>query len=185
MEISLLEKLAVLTALQKAVKDQITEVRAEADSEMYQLYSDDRITKRALKLGDTKVGDYLVSETKESYTIEDNEAFEDFALTYGFADEVKIIDPSKMLEAIAFLQENNPTMIASEIVIDGNWEKAVTNTCGIATYLDTGLAIPGVKINPPTYKNTQVRGCKPEDVLPALQRSLDGMSVTQFLLGGE
>ena len=53
-------------------------------------------------------------------------------------------------------------------------EDGVTERALKATFLDSGMAVPGLTFTGQTVKNTQVRGCKPEDVAPII-RQLGGI----------
>ena len=92
-EPSVNEQLAVLTALQNIVKERLNEVRAQADEDLLAAYDEDGVTKKALKVGGIKVGDYMVMLTKDEWAVTDAEAFNDFALMYGFATYERGIKP--------------------------------------------------------------------------------------------
>lgn len=174
------EQLAVLTALQKAVKAKLDEVRTEADTSMLDAYEEDGVVKKTLKVGGTKVGDYIVVLTSDDWAVTDEAALQEFALTYGFAGQELQIKPECMAQAVKLIEELDPFMLQEVVTINGDWKKFLTNTGGVATFLDSGEVVPGVQAMPPRVKCTQVRGCKPEDVVP-LVRQLGG--VDQLLLG--
>lgn len=180
MQLSINEQLAMLTALQKAVKEKLDEVRAEADASMLESYEDDGVVKKALKVGGMKVGDYIVVLTADDWAVTDEEALEDFALTYGFATSKLAIKPECMDAAVKLIESTDPFMLNETVTLSKDWKKLLTNTGGTATYLDSGEIVPGVAPLPPRVKCTQVRGCKPEDVVPQLQQ-LGG--IDQLLLG--
>lgn len=180
---SVYESLAVLTALQKAVRERLDEVRAEADEGM-----GDGIEKRTLSVGGEKVGEIALTFSKEGWDVTDAEAFEAFALDYGFAHVERAIRPEWMetcVKAIesAFDQDVLEGVIEERVVLDGDWERYVTQVDGEPTFLDSGMVVPGVARRPKAPKGTRVTGCKPADVIPAL-RSLPG-GVERALLGGE
>lgn len=174
------EELAVLTALQKLVKKRLDEVRAEADADLRAAFDDDGVTKRALKLGGMRVGDHIVVLTSTKWTVEDKAAFEDFALTYGFATIEKSVRPERMAEAIGFLETEMPEAIAETVKVDPKWEDYVENVAGTPMFMDSGMTVPGIRFTGQKYKNTQVRGCNPEMVAPILHQ-LGG--VEALLLG--
>lgn len=174
------EELAVLTALKKAVDDRLKEVRAEADSELLEAYDEDGVTKKALKVGGLKVGDYILNLTKETWEIVDEPAFEDFALTYGFAEEAESIKTAFMHRAVELMREECPEGLESSAKVDPKWRDYVYNVDGVPIFMDSGMVVPGVALVPSKPKNTQVRGCKPADVIPRLQ-ALGG--VDALLLG--
>lgn len=100
MNLKVNEQLAVLTALQKAVKTKLDEVRAEADADMLDAFDEDGVTKKALKLGGVKASDYIVVLASDDFMITDADAFNGFALTYGFASQKMSIKPECMEQAI-------------------------------------------------------------------------------------
>lgn len=180
MELSLTEQLAVLTALQKAVKAKLDEVRTLADVSLLDSYESDGVVKKALKVGGIKVGDFMVVLTADDFAVVDAAAFEDFALSYGFASVSSVIRPERMADAVAVLEEVAPEVLCEEVTLQGDWKKLLTNTGGVATFLDSGEPVLGVVVIPSRVKCTQVRGCKPEDVVPVV-RALGGIDA--LLLG--
>ncbi len=180
MQLSVNERLAMLTALQKAVKVELDATRAEADASMLESYENDGVVKKALKVGGVKVGDYIVVLTSGDWAVTDADALEDFALTYGFAKTELSIKPECMAAAVKLIEATDPFMLAETVTLDKDWKGYVANTGGAATFLDSGEIVPGIEPLPPRVKCTQVRGCKPEDVVPLL-RQLGG--VDQLLLG--
>lgn len=174
------EELAVLTALQKLVKKRLDEVRAEADADLRAAFDDDGVTKRALKLGGMRVGDHIVVLTGTKWTVEDKAAFEDFALTYGFATIEKSVRLERMAAAIGILETEMPEAIAETVKVDPKWEDYIENVAGTPMFMDSGIEVPGIRFTGQKYKNTQVRGCNPEMVAPILYQ-LGG--VEALLLG--
>ena len=174
------EEMAVLTALQKIVKARLDEARAAADEALLAEYAEDGTTKKALKLGGIKVGDYIVVLNKGQWAVSDRAAFEDFALAYGFAEARQSIRPEYMAAVVGLVAREMPEAILEEVRLDPKWESYVANVAGVATYLDSGMAVPGLEYTGQTVKGTQVRGCRPEDVAPILQSLGD---VERMLLG--
>lgn len=168
------EKVAVLTALQKMVKAELDVARREADDDLLAAFDEDGVTKRALKVGGFKVGDHIVVLNSGQWSISDREAFEEFALSYGFATVERTIRPEWMARAIDLVAEEDPAGIEEHVKLDPKWQDYVANVAGTATYLDSGMAVPGLTFTGQTVKNTQVRGCKPEDVAPII-RQLGGI----------
>lgn len=179
-EPSLNEQLAVLTALQKAVKERLSEVRAAADAEMLDAYLEDGVTRKALMLGGMKVGDYIVLLSGEDWEIADPDAFIEFALSYGFATVEKQIAPECMVQAVSIIENEAPELLCEVTRLDPEWRRCIKASAGHATFLDSGEPVPGLEPVRQEVKGTQVRGCKPDEVLPAL-RSLGG--IDRLLLG--
>lgn len=168
------EQLAVLTALQKMVKGRLDEVRREADDDLLDAYDEDGVTKRALKIGGVKVGDHIVVMTTGTWEIEDSAAFEEFALDYGIGTIERSIKPEYIPRVLEILVCELPEAIEETVKLDPKWQSCLTNTGGVATFMDSGLRVPGVTYVGQQVKNTQVRGCKPEDVAPIIA-SLGGI----------
>ena len=168
------EQVAVLTALQKMVKARLDEVRAEADEALLADFEEDGTTKKALKLGGVKVGDYIVVLSSGKWAVTDADAFHGFALDYGFAEVARSIKPEYMGHAVEIVARECPEAIAETVKLDPKWQDYIANVAGTATFLDSGMAVPGLTFTGQTVKNTQVRGCKPEDVAPII-RQLGGI----------
>lgn len=182
------EQLAVLTALSKAVKDRMKEVRREADLDLMDAYEGEGYEKKAVKLNGQKVGEHIVTFHKEGYEIADRGAFEEFALDYGMATQRRSISPEFMESAIKVLEQNfEPDVldgaIVTETVISSDWDKAMERVGDAVCYMDSGMVVPGVEYRPKRVKGTMVRGCKPEEVIPALRELPGGMEA--LLLGGD
>lgn len=173
------EQLAVLTALKKAVDDRIKDIREVCNEELLDDYEEDGVLKKALKVGGVKVGDFVVTMSKEGYVITDKEALNEFALDYGFASFYSEIDPEHMDDAISFVSSKHPDWVKLKIRLSDGWERGITYIDGECCYMDSGMIIPGIEYVPPKVKGTMVRGCKPEDVIP-ITRRLGG--VDQLLL---
>ncbi len=163
------EELAVLTALQKVVGSRLDAVRAEADAGMRQSYDEDGVTKKALKVGGAKVGDYIVTLTKGTWRVANAKEFEDFALSYGFARIDKSIRPEYMAMAIELLEDVEGAL-ETKVTVDEKWPNFITNVDGHAFYMDSELEVPGLEWAPQRIKGLQVRGCNPDDVMPILRQ---------------
>lgn len=178
------EQLALLTAMDKVVKERIKQVRAEADESLMEAYEEDGFEKAALKLNGQKVGEHIVTFHKEGFEIVDEALFAEFALTYGMATVEKSIKPHMMAKAAEVVSEavDAPEdYIDEKVSFSPDWELAMERVGDVVTYMDSGLVVPGVEYRPKRVKGTMVRGCKPEDVMPAAAQ-LGG--VERLLLGG-
>lgn len=187
MQMAPASRLAVLTALEKAVKEQIKLTRAEVDETAWSLYEDMGVEKTAMKIDGEKVGEVIMTFAKEGWDVTNPALFEEFALDYGFAKVRRTIRPdmtdsviSALLDA-GYSNEVISEITNSETVVDADWEKYVTNVGGMPTFLDSGLPMPGVVQRPKRPKGTMVRGCKPADVIPMVNRIEGG--VNALLLG--
>jgi hypothetical protein len=181
------EKLAVLTTLEKLVKEEKAAVRAECDAEIAELCEAYGTEKIGLTLNGAKVGDFLIAFNPEGFTVVDREAFEEFALDYGLASVKRSIRPTMMHAAIKVLEgamdaESVRDYVVEEVVVVGDWEEHLAYVGGRVLFADSGLEVPGVVFRPRSMNGTKVRGCKPQDVVPILQ-SLPG-GINPLLLGG-
>lgn len=181
------EQLAVLTAMEKAVKDRIKEVRSEANENLLEAYESMGVEKLALKVGGgTKVGEFIVTFNAEGFEVTDRAAFEDFALDYGLARVNRSIRPDMMESCIralegVFSEEVLAEAVEERVELNPDWEKAIYNIAGVPCYEDSGMPVPGLAVRPKTVKSTMVRGCKPVEVLPL---AFEGGAAT-LLLGGD
>lgn len=181
------EQLAVLTAMEKAVKERIKEVRTEANAEMRSAYESMGVEKMALKVGGKKVGEFTMVGAGEKIAIEDRAAFEEFALDYGMATAKRTIDPRMMESAIKALESVfEPDVIEQavieEVILDADWEKAIVNVGGLPCYMDSNMPIPGLRFEAKA-PTTRLTGCKPEIVLPIVNELPYGFN--GYLLDGE
>ena len=182
------ERLAILTSFEKLVKTAKDEARAECDAEFEELYSEFGTEKIGLKVGDQKVGDFILTFNPEHFVVTDRRSFEEWCLDYGLATVSKKIRPGMMGQAISIIEgsvepECVRDYIEEEVVVEPEWESHLVNVAGKVVFQDSGMEVPGVAFVPRSVKGTQVRGCKPEQVVPIL-RSLPG-GIETLLLGGE
>lgn len=181
------EKLAVITTFEKLCKERAKEIRAEADEEFGQLYDEYGTEKMGLKLGGQKVGDFILTFNAEHFVVTDKAAFEEWCLDYGLATVRKSIRPGMMGSAIAVLEgavepESLRDYLTEEVVVEPEWEEKLVSVGGKVLFQDSGMEVPGVAFIPRTVKGTQVRGCKPDQVIPLIQALPGG--VEALLLGG-
>lgn len=176
------ERLAVLTALQKTVKERLDEARAEVAGRMLEAWREDGVAKKALRLGGVKVGDLVVSVAPGSWEVSDQGAFEAFALDYGLARVERGLRPEWRQAAFDVLERELPEALEETVAVGGDWRRAMTAVDGAPCYLDSGMAVPGIRWEPERARCVQVRGCRPEDVAPVL-RAL-GRGVDELLSDG-
>lgn len=174
------EKVAVLTAIQKRAKEMLDELRPELNSEALRAYEEDGVSKRAVRVAGEKVADLIVPMSKEDFEIDDPEAFKAFAQDYGLGAYVKAIDPARMGDAVAYLASEHPEVLVEEWRYR-DWKPAMTPCGEGATYLDSGMPVPGVRRVKPKPKAPTLRGLKWEAVASAVGALPGGVS---GLLGG-
>ncbi|MEG0758389.1 MAG: hypothetical protein RR505_08260 [Raoultibacter sp.] len=180
-----MEKLTVLTALEKAVKDEIKEIRIEANVEIMEANEKSGVEKLGLKLGDTKVGEFIVTYNSDGFAVINKELFEEFALEYGLASKSLRINPSMEQSAIKFLESSLDPEVEERITVSSDWEKAMERGNDCVLYMDSGMIVPGVEYRPKTIKGTMIRGCKPSDVLPILRNMPGGIDAALLGDGNE
>ena len=178
-----MEKLAILTAMEKAVKERIKDARAECNALMEEAYGNIGAEKIAMKVNGAKVGDMTVTFNADGFAITDKEAFEEFAVDYGLAAKRKRIRPGmeasviKALEG-CFAEDVLDETVEEYVALSGDWEKSMERVGDAVCYMDSGMVVPGVSYRPKTAKGTMVRGCRPDDVLPivaGLPGGIDGL----------
>lgn len=180
MELDDKARLAVLTAMKKAVDAQIKLVRPEVDREAYDAYQQDDVDRMALKVAGQKVGTISV-ETSMGIEVTDPDAFLAWAEGAGLAEEVTILTDEGLLAAMAWAETEHPEYVETITESDPNWEKKAKVVGRMVIHKDTGEQIPGVEAVLGRAK-TVVRGCKPEDVIPAVRELTEG-AVEALLLG--
>lgn len=174
------EEMAILIALQKQVRKRLAVLRPQVDRSLLDAYNEDGVTKRAIKLGGVKVGDHLLSFASSKWEVTDSAAFEDFALTYGFARVVKTVRPEYESLVCELVEEAAPEAVAETVKVDEHWDRLMTNTAGTPTFKDSGMVVPGVQLSGQRVRSCQVRGCEPEDVAPMVA-SLGGVEALALL----
>lgn len=183
-----LEKLAILTAAKKVLDERIKEVRASVDFEFAQQHETYGVEKIGLKVAGEKVGELILTYHKDGFTITDQEAFNDFALAYGLATTKRSIRPEMLGAAIKVIEgavepDHIRDFVQEEVIVSADWENYMVRAGDSVLFLDSGMEVPGVRYRPKVEKGTQVRGCKPEQVVPILQGLPGGLN--DLLLGGE
>lgn len=179
-----IQRAAVLTAMQKQVKSALDSAREEADGELCQMNEAMGVDKVTVKIGDAEVGTFSVKYSKEGWAFTDMEAFQEFALTYGFAHERRSIRPEYMELAIELVSRECPEAVATDVEVDKGWEKLIAEVGGVPCYLDSGEAVPGIAKVPRGLAGSMLRGCEPEKVMPALAGVLGPAGIAALLEGG-
>ena len=166
------EKVAALTAVQKALESELKAAREELHCWMVDSDSE----RTTLRIGDIEVGKATRRMPKAEPEIFIQADFEEFALEYGLASERKAIDPAYMPEVIRMLEDEMPEAVKSEAVLDSAWKKRIQCRGGSCYLEDSDLEVPGLV---PMLKpeGLVVTGCKPEDVVPLIK----GATVSKML----
>ena len=173
------EKLAVLTAMDKAVKAGAKEARAEADEGLMAIYEDMGVEKVELRVAGQPVGTLQVTYASEGYEVTDLAAFAEFGAANGMAAEKRAIRAEYMDAAIKIVEAHLPEAVEVTVEPVG---RMLDHVGGEVVAYGTSEVVPGVSYRPKRAKGTMVRGCEPEKVIPLLA-SLPG-GVEPLLLGG-
>jgi hypothetical protein len=156
------QRLVALTALQKAVKEEVDRLRAEVEDDMRSDYEDEGTTKKLVRLNGEKVGTVTLAMSKERYEIDDPAAFEEFALEYGLGSVVTVVNPARMHEVVELVRayahpEDLDELLSEEVVYDKDWQKGCEWRGGKVMYMDSPMEVPGVRHVPEEPKNLTVR----------------------------
>lgn len=168
-QLSPIQKTAVLTAMQKAVNDKLSEVRPEADEQIKALCENDGVDRINVKLGSEKLGTFSIVFNSDTYEITDRAALDEFLLANGFADSRAHIPVTNMHEAINVIKANAPELLEYETIRTDDWEKYLEREGDDFVVSGTDTLIPGIKPKAQTIKGTQLRGCQPKSLLAALK----------------
>ena len=145
------ERLALLAAMSKAVKPQLDEAKREAQEGLMDRFAEDGTDRRAIMVGGSKVGEVGMSFSKAAPSIRpghEREALE-------AAIDMGLVDWSK---------------VGSVLVRD--WQKRFSQVGDAVVEAQSAVLIEWLQWEPSRPKSAAVRGCKPEDVLPALRAKL-------------
>lgn len=157
------ERLALLNAMSKAVKPQLDEAKREAQEGLMDRFAEDGTDRRAIMVGGAKVGEIGMSFTKAAPAIRpghEREALE-AAIEMGLVDWTKV---------------------AAVLVRD--WQKRFSRVGDAVVEAQSAELIDWLEWEPSRAKGASVRGCAPEDVLPALTSKLGPGGIAALLEGG-
>ena len=180
---AIMRSVAVITALEKYVKQEKASARLKADALIYDAYEAIGADRIPIEMDGEKVGEITITFTTPSPVITDMEAYEAWATENDLTQEhVEVIADRLDIEKVRAMWPDavrtsraaaQPSAIEEQLTRAG--EKVI--------YTPTGEIIPGVAYTERRPKHTVVRGCKPEDVLPAFYRR--PLETLRLHLGGE
>lgn len=153
------ERLAVLTAMQKQIEPALKEANGIARQEIMDGFAETHTDRRAIIVGDEKVGEIGISYSKAA----------------------PVILKERMDEAVAFLDSIGMV----DIVPKKGWEAHFAKAGDKVVCTDTGEMVDWAMWCPKSPKTAAVRGCDPEDVMQALGPRVEGMSAAALLGDGE
>lgn len=158
MEFTRDEKLAFLEALSKQTKPLLENLKGDAKMELMDAFRETGVDRRAILIDGQKVGE--------------------IGITYSSAKPVII--PGMEKEALEYLWENG----MAEITPKRGWEKCFVRAGDAVVNEESGEICAFMYWEPSVAKTAAVRGCKPADVLAALQPKLNGNDDIMGLLEG-
>lgn len=155
MELTRDERLALLEAMSKQIKPQLEELKGEAKLELMGMCEQSGVDRRAIMVCGQKVGEIGITYTAAKPCIDYDHKEE--ALEYLFANGLAEIVPKKGWE--------NQFAKSGNVVID-------TETGEVCPFLYWDVSVP---------KSAAVRGCKPKDVIAAMQGKLTSVTLNGLL----
>lgn len=176
----LTERVAVLTAMQKAVKAELDRARAEADGEMRRRFAEDGTDRMRLIIDGEEVGTLSLRCDGSGYEVTDEEAFHDYLWENGGLSVSHRLKPEYAEEAYGLWGADRPWMFESEEKPDEGFCKLMERVGDMMVVSGLGDPVPGVRPCGKRPKGVTVRGCDPRKVVPLL-RSVGG--VEALLLG--
>lgn len=158
MELTRMEKLAVLQAVQNLIKDELADTKGDVKDDMLEKLRKDGTEKVAVTIGGVKVGEVSVTWNSPK----------------------AVINPDKREEAMACLREMGLT---EEVPVKG-WEKHFRlKDDGTGIVSDQQEVVDWAEWQDKTPKTAAVRGCDWKDVNRAWVKAF-GASPANLLLGG-
>lgn len=164
-----LEKLAVLTALQKAVKSELDKVRATCEKELNAQFDAEGIDRKRLSIGGIEVGTLSLRFAKDEYIVTDEQAFYGYLTACGGTIERHRLKDVYAEEAYKRLGDEGKHMFETYYEVEPLFAKAFKRIKDDMVLDGVNEVIPGCKPSEKEPIGTLVRGCKPQDVLPQLK----------------
>lgn len=149
------EKLALLEAMNKKLKPMLDDAKGEAKLELMDMCRENGIDRRAIMAGGQKVGEVGISYTTAK----------------------PAIVPGKEKEALEYLAE----MDLVDWVPKKGWEKHFSKAGDAVVDTESGEICGFLFWAPSIAKTAALRGCKPDDVLAAIQPKLEGNDIMGLL----
>lgn len=151
------ERLALLVAMSKRLSPALTDAKDEARADLMARFAEDGTDRRAIIVGDEKVGEVGVSYSKPA----------------PFIYAERMADALDCLESVG-LTERVPAK---------GWEREFERVGGEVVHKETGEVVPWAGWQGKAPKAAAIRGCEPEDVLRAFGPRLYGPEVMALMEG--
>lgn len=150
------ERLALLVALDKQLKPQLDDAKQEAKYQLMESFETTGADRKAILVDGTKVGEV--------------------GMSYSTAKPVpKIGYESDFLDYLESLGLTERTPVKG-------WEKQFSRAGDSVIHTNSGEIADCMEWEPSRVKSAAVRGCKPDDVLNALQGKLAGTNPFALLM---
>lgn len=151
------EEIALLTVLEKRIKERLDEVKSEERQALMEGFSATHCDRKALMVGDTKVGEIVIS----------------------LSTPKPIIKPECMSEALRALDEAGLV----DLTPSKGWEDAFALVGDSVVWKDTGEVCDWLMWQPSMVKTASVRGIKEEKVKTAFGARLATVNPIAMLEG--
>ncbi len=175
-EMTAVQQLGVLTALQKMVKAKADEVRAQVYADMAEGYMSGDGGDKYVLLDGEQVGKVTLKVDKSGWEVTDPVEFEAFLNDNGQLEERWSLKPEYTAEAMARLADY-PWMFQCEAKPKESFTRLFERCGDSVVVAETDAVVPGVAPCKAKPKGIMVTGCKPQQVAPIVARTggLDAM----------
>ena len=175
-EMTKVQQLGVLTALQKMVKAKADQLREQVYDDMADAYSLGDGGDKYVVLDGEQVGKVTLKVDKTGWEVTDPIEFEAFMVDNGQMEERWTLKPEYMVEAMARLKDY-PWMLDCEMKPKDDFTKLFERCGDSVEVAGTNAIVPGVAPCKAKPKGIMVTGCKPQQVAPIVARigGLDAM----------
>lgn len=157
MELTKDEQLALLVALNARIKPLLDDAKSDARQTLMEAFDNLGVDRKAIIANDEKVGEVGISYTTAKPSIRPGH-------------EKDVLD---ILEAKG---------LTERVPVKG-WEKHFTHAGDVVLDTETGEIVEGLEWSKKMPKNAVVRGCKPEDVLTAMQGKIGDQNILALIEG--
>ena len=109
------DKLAIASALQKRIKEQVDDLRGDVEAELLALNAELGVKQIAAKLGDKQIATISISTSKRVPVVTDEQKFRSWAVDRGLAKVERVVSFRKLLD---FVRTNHPEILELDDVYD-------------------------------------------------------------------
>ena len=188
------QKVVALTALQKAVKAKLDDLRHDLTEEMVDQYWTDESDRRVARVGSSKIGTVALRRSTQQYTVTDYLAFEEYLKANNYATvEMCVYEnfQKSLFDILLEVVENgNPLKVDDfafafyeKVTPTKQFELIVRPVVDVCINKVTGETIAGIKPKREEIVGITVKTEKPLDVISALVTNRS--DPLQKMLGGD